>query len=70
MSTGGAEQYEWKKDGEVITGPKYSGSDGPTLTVNKFSVADQGKYLCVIRNSQQSIESNPANMALGNHKCK
>ena len=61
----GAEHYEWRKDHEVITGPKYNRMDGPILTINGFSAANQGKYSCVIKNGQKTIESNPANMALG-----
>lgn len=61
----GAEEYEWKRDDKVITGPKYHGTNGPILTINGFSAADQGEYSCIVKNSERSLESKPANMALG-----
>ena len=59
--------YQWKKDKREITGPKYSGTNGPILTINKFSTDDQGEYMCVVKDSRKIISSNSANMALS--KC-
>ena len=63
--------YCWKKDGKPISDLKCRGTDGPNLTIDKFSTGDQGVYLCVIatENSHNSIESNPANMVLGKYQC-
>ena len=57
--------YKWKKDGEDITDPKYSGIDTSTLTIEKFLEDDQGTYYVVIKNSHSPIESEQANLALG-----
>ena len=67
VSATGAEYltYKWKKDGEDITDPKYSGMDTSTLTIEKFLEDDQGTYYVVIKNSHSPIESEQANLALG-----
>ena len=57
--------YKWKKDGEDITNPKYSGIDTSILTIEEFSKDDQGTYNVVIKNSHSPIESEQANLALG-----
>ena len=57
--------YKWKKDGEDITNPKYTGIDTSTLTIEEFSEDDQGTYYVVIKNSHSPIESEQANLALG-----
>ena len=61
--------YQWKKDKREITGPKCSGTNGPTLTINEFSTDDQGEYMCVIKDSHKTISSNSANVALGKYQC-
>ena len=72
MSAVGAESYEWNKDGKNITDTKYNiiGTDKPNLTINEFLADDQGHYVCVVKNSHRSIESMPANLALGKCQCQ
>ena len=67
MSATGADHlsYQWKKDGENITNPKCFGTDTPMLSITEFVKEDEGEYSCLIKNSQSSIESEKANLALG-----
>ena len=61
--------YEWIKNGKAIRDSiKCSGTCGSTLTINAFSTDDQGKYLCVIKNSHKTIKSESAKMELGSIK--
>ena len=60
--------YYWKKNGDDITDSKYAGIDAAKLTINNFTTNDQGKYSCVVKNCNSSIESEPADLALGNSK--
>ena len=59
--------YYWKKDGENVSGSKYTGTDTPILTISNFSPENQGKYSCVVKNNYNysSIESHKADLALG-----
>ena len=67
VSATGAESlsYHWKKDEEDISSDNYDGVDTPSLTIKKFLPDDQGKYFCVIKNCNRSIQSEPADLALG-----
>ena len=69
MSATGAENlvYLWKKDGEDLTGHgnRYIGTNAPTLTISEFLLDDQGKYVCIIKNCNSSIESEQAHLTLG-----
>ena len=58
--------YKWKKNGEDITDPECTGVNTPTLTIGSFSRHHQGNYYCVVNNEQMFVESDPANLALGN----
>ena len=58
--------YKWKKNGEGITDPECTGANTPTLTIDSFSNEHQGMYSCIVNNKQASIESNSANLSLGN----
>jgi hypothetical protein len=53
--------YRWMKDGQEI----HNAEDTEKLTIASFSSENQGKYLCIISSSQQSIESKPALLGLG-----
>ena len=57
--------YRWKKDGIDIYGDHFQGADTPTLTIWEFSADDQGKYSCVIKNCNGSVESEQAELTLG-----
>ena len=57
--------YKWKKNREDITNPECTGTTSLTLTILSFSQAHVGNYSCIISNNQNSIESEPANLALG-----
>ena len=60
--------YRWRKYEEDIIDPTYfTGIDTSSLTINQFLPEHQGKYLCVIKHSEDSIESEPAELALGNY---
>ena len=69
MSATGAENllYLWKKNREDLTGHgnHYIGTDTSTLTISEFFPDDQGKYVCIIKNCNSSIESEPADLKLG-----
>lgn len=70
VSAVGAERvsYRWRKDEEDIIDPtSFTGIDASSLTINQFLPEHQGKYLCVIKHSEGSIESEPADLALGNY---
>ena len=58
--------YKWKKNGEDITDPECTGINTPTLTIGSFSRYQQGNYFCIVNNSQKTVETEPANLALGN----
>lgn len=51
-TTGTAVNYQWKKDGNPITGGNAS-----TLTVSNVSLADEGVYTCAVWNSCDSTNS-------------
>ena len=57
--------YRWKKDGIDVYGDHCQGADTPTLTICEFLADDQGKYMCVIKNCNDSVESEQAELALG-----
>ena len=59
--------YNWKKDCKDITGGNYIGFDSPNLIINNFTSDDQGKYSCVIKNCNSSIESQQADVSLGTY---
>jgi hypothetical protein len=67
VSATGAENlvYLWKKDGEDVTGDRYIGANTPSLTISRFSPCDQGKYICVIKNCNSTVESEQADLKLG-----
>ena len=69
VSATGAENlvYLWKKDGEDLTGhgDRYIGTNTPTLKISEFLLSDQGKYVCIIKNCNSSIESEEADLTLG-----
>ena len=54
-STGGTITYQWKKDGNNI-----SGATGSSYTVSPITAADFGEYVCEITNNFGSILSDPA----------
>ncbi len=67
VSATGAENlvYLWKKDGEDITHNRYIGTNSSTLTINTFLSDDQGKYMCIIKNCNSTIDSEQADLSLG-----
>ena len=67
VSAIGAEplQYQWKKDGAVITDPECTGATTQILTIHTFSQDHQGNYSCIVSNSLQSVESKAAHLTLG-----
>ena len=67
VSATGAENlfYTWKKDGTFISRNKYDGINTANLTISQFLPDEQGKYSCVIKNCNASIESEQADLALG-----
>ena len=69
VSAAGAESlsYQWKKNEEDINGDNYDGVDTPSLTIKEFLSDDQGKYFCVIKSCNRSIQSKKADLALGSH---
>ena len=67
VSATGAENlvYLWKKDGEDVTGDRYIGANTRSLTIREFLPDDQGKYICVIKNCNSTVESEQADLKLG-----
>jgi hypothetical protein len=67
VSATGAENltYLWKKDGEDVIGDCYIGTNTPSLTINGFFLDNQGKYMCIIKNCNSTVESEQADLALG-----
>ena len=67
VSAIGAEplQYQWKKDGAVITDLECTGVTTQILTIHTFSQNHEGNYSCIVSNSLQSVESKTAHLALG-----
>ena len=57
--------YLWKKDRQYLCDNMYIGTNTPTLTISEFLPNNQGKYFCVIKNYNSSIESEQADLALG-----
>jgi len=63
VSVGGtANQYQWFKDGIVITG-----ATGTNYTINNLDIGDAGSYTCQITNTiatELILESNPKNLVV------
>ena len=57
--------YNWKKDGKDIISSNCIGFDSPNLTIINFVPDAQGKYSCIVKNCNSSIESEQADMTLG-----
>ena len=57
--------YNWRKDEKDISNERIDGICTTTLTISEFLPDDQGKYSCVIKNCNNSIESEQADLALG-----
>lgn len=50
--------YEWKKDGQpLLPRAGLSGLDGPTLTFDSPTPADDGAYVCTVRMGTLALES-------------
>jgi hypothetical protein len=66
ISAIGAEplQYQWKKDGADITDPDCTGATTQILIIHTFSQDHQGSYTCIVSNSLQTVESDPAKLEL------
>ena len=58
-------RYRWKKNGEDITDDDITGTNTQTLNIHSFSQIHQGYYSCTVSSSQQSIQSEAANLTLG-----
>lgn len=60
LPTAGADlTYEWKKDGQpLLPRAGLSGLDGPTLTFDSPTPADDGAYVCTVRLGTLAMESN------------
>jgi hypothetical protein len=58
-------QYQWKKDGAVVSDPESTGTTTQILTIHTFSQNHQGSYTCIVSNGLQSVESKAAHLALG-----
>ena len=59
--------YKWKKNGEDITDPNFTGIDTHTLNISCFSSKFQGEYICKVKDDHKTIKSNPAKLELS--KC-
>ncbi len=59
------ETYQWYKDGVVLVeGSKYANVTSATLTVNDFTIDDEGGYYCELGNAAGSSASQPADIML------
>ena len=56
--------YQWKKDGRDITDPNCSGINTEDLVINSFSEINQGRYVCIVKSDNRTIQSNPAKLEL------
>ena len=59
--------YQWSKDGRLIDdGQNISGSQTDTLTINCFTLEDEGAYIvkCYARNQSETMESNQDKLRL------
>lgn len=57
--------FWWIKDGRALSDDgHYAGTDSPTLTISGITAADAGSYRCRITAGFNSIESDPANLAI------
>jgi hypothetical protein len=55
--------YQWRRDGVNLTpGPKYQGINGVQLSLQGWSLNDEGHYDCVVTNSFGSAISNSAEL--------
>ena len=52
--------YSWICNGKVV-----EGADGPMLTLTEIREADSGSYWCCIENQVGKVESNPAELLVG-----
>ena len=63
----GCLSYKWKKNGEDITQPDFTGISTPTLKISSFMAEHQGSYTCTVSDGQKFVESNPAELKLSKH---
>ena len=61
--------YSWHRDGGVIP-PRSRGKNNYTLTIPNATVLDGGMYYCIASMEGISVESNRANVAVGEYLCK
>ena len=57
--------YEWMKDGNSIATLELmdvTGADSPTLHIHHFSREHEGKYSCVVRNQDGTLDSRKADL--------
>ncbi len=60
-ATGTSVQYQWRKDGVVISDHvNLSGSTTPSLTISNVDGTEMGTYTCVVQNSCGSVTSTGA----------
>lgn len=52
--------YSWFCDGRVV-----EGAEGPLLTLTEVSESDSGSYRCCVENQVGKVDSNPAELLVG-----
>ena len=66
-ATGVSLTYQWQKDGTNITdtADTYNGTTTATLTVLSVELSDAGNYTCVVTGAGGSVNSNTAQLTVG-----
>jgi hypothetical protein len=59
--------YQWKKEEKDITDPECTGTNTDHLSITRFSSVHQGSYSCIIKENHNSLKSESAILALGEH---
>lgn len=53
--------FAWSRDGDLLSpAPRYSGIDGPVLTITSVQPSDQGEYTCTVTTPCGGVETQPA----------
>ena len=61
----GTIMYEWMKDGSSIAtleSTDFTAADSPILRISHFSKKHEGKYSCVVRNQDNTLDSHTVNL--------
>lgn len=64
VSNSAGATYQWQLNSVNVSGPEFSGANGPTLTITGVSASDVGHYRVLVSNSSGSVYSADAPLTL------